>query len=137
MTASRSCDRPRGSCMSSPRRACACVMCTRVSIREWDASITGCEAVRASPLRSILVYREFLKALAPGLRLCKRSCILLATETKGTNEKEDTPSTSFAVRSWCAFPDRGVGNARKRRNLRRSIWTFRFIYLPPSVIILG
>jgi len=54
-------------------RACLCAhvcKCTYNTwiLREWGASITGCEC--ASSPRSILVYREFLKALAPGQRLC-------------------------------------------------------------------
>lgn len=88
---------------------------------------------RASPALSILVYREFLKALATAMRLH-------FARGKTTGKRTGKEIRPFLARFLCVRGE-GEGSAGETRenggNLRRSIWTFRFIYLPSSVIISG
>lgn len=108
MAASRSCDRPRGSCIGSPHctraRVCACTertYDTRI-LREWGCIHYGGARPRASPALSILVYREFLKAPAPATRLH-----IARGETTGKRTGKEI--RTFLARFLCARGGWGSG----------------------------
>lgn len=129
-----SCDRPRGNCIGSPccalARMCAsaCMILGYLENRMYP--LRECEAARTSP-----ALDSGLSGISKGARTGNACTNVAAFCSRRDEEIERERRYRRPRRSWRDVADRNAGNARKQRNLRRSIWTFRFIYLPPSVII--
>lgn len=133
---SHSCDRLRGNCIGSPRcalaRMCASTCMILGYLENGVHPLRECEAARTSP-----VLDSGLSGISKGV--CDGNVCANAAAFCSRRDEENEQERRYhrSCRSWHDVPDRNAENARKRRNLRRSIWTFRFIYLPPSVIISG
>lgn len=105
-------------------------------LREWGASITGCEVVRASP-----ALGSGLSGISKGARRAGNACATRLHFARGAARRreqtgKEIPAASFVLGAISPTVAREETH-ENAVNLRRSIWTFRFIYLPPSVIISG